>query len=443
MKTKIILFSILAVLVLAIGGGVFWWVTRPQIITFGDDARVILLAVDYGKHHVPPAVKIPATTNRPARQSRPASFNTTNDTLIIWVRQQYDQGQWHNFEYFLYDDKDVACVKSATYHNGNNRRGNEIVGLEFSAFPRRGGKLHLKVVENSNGEMEASEKPFLLRNPGHGPIAEWQPEPLPATKNDSDLSVTLTALALKDAAFNRAGSDESDVMNRGVEAIFHIERNGKTVTDWEPVSMITSDATGNSSATISSARNSWQSSLAQNNWKDDNDVFEYQYGLWPDEPAWKLNVEFSQKANFADDELWTIPTTALQRGTRQDFWNFRQTRTSPVAAETTINGVHLKLYPPKIFTDVNGDSNPQGGFYVQADRVLPEGMHLSLATLTDDHTNNIEHWEYTWNNNAQTTFRCEMRDIYGMTNLNITVALHRSRFVEFIVAPPKPGLDSR
>src|SRR5271170_6407997 len=150
MKTKtlllIILLSCAGIFLLAISAGAIWWMLRPQAITFSDDAKVTLLKVDYGKQHVPPTVKAApvAANGRPVRAARGGTFNTTNDTLVIWVRQQYDssQNQYHNFQYYIYDKAGEACVQATTSYGGNGRQGNEVVGIRIDAFPRREGKLY-------------------------------------------------------------------------------------------------------------------------------------------------------------------------------------------------------------------------------------------------------------------------------------------------------------
>jgi hypothetical protein len=73
-------------------------------------------------------------------------------------------------------------------------------------------------------------------------------------------------------------------------------------------------------------------------------------------------------------------------------------------------------------------------------------MRMTLAKLTDDQTNDIGNWNYgTMGNGNSTTYRYGLRDIAGLTNLNLTIALHKSRFVEFTAKaekapePPPPA----
>ena len=79
--------------------------------------------------------------------------------------------------------------------------------------------------------------------------------------------------------------------------------------------------------------------------------------------------------------------------------------------------------------------------YVQVTPPLPDGMRLTIARLTDDQTNDITFYENTWNamRGASLT-QCQLQNLGDATNLNLTIALHKSRFVEFTakpeVAPP-------
>ena len=93
MKTKTLLWSVVSVLAAGIVAAAVWWLWRPQTITFSDGAKLTLVAVDYGRKHVPPNVKMPAGT----RARRGNSFTTTNDTLVVWVWQAYDSKEYHNF----------------------------------------------------------------------------------------------------------------------------------------------------------------------------------------------------------------------------------------------------------------------------------------------------------------------------------------------------------
>jgi hypothetical protein len=424
---KILLWSIVAILIIGLAGGAFWWLRRPQVITFDSGDKLTLLKVDYGKKHAPPIVKVLTGT----RVRRGNSFSTTNDTLVLWVRQEHDPQQYANFQYYLYDEAGTACAVSFGYGGGGGRQGSEVVGVQFPAFPRRQGKFILHVQEQSNNGQEMSDQKFVISNPARGPFSTWAAEPLPDTQQDDDFSATLTKLVAGAAMpYKRNQDDDNDAANKGVQATFHAERNGKPVTNWQPVSVETSDATGNHV----------NGSVPDNQWSGSDDAVTYQYGLWPDELAWKIRLEFSQQSDFADNELWSVQNIPVEAGRQMDFWNYnnRRNNTNLVFAETDLNGFHLKIFPAKQFTDAPPNSNPNGGLTIQVEPSLPAGMRMTLVKLTDDQTNDIGNMDYgTTRNGNSIAYRFGLRDLGGATNLNLTIALHKSRFVEFTVKPEK------
>jgi hypothetical protein len=430
MKTRTILWSAVSVLIIGLAAAAVWWLRQPQVITFSDDSKITLLAVEYGKRHAPPTVKASATptTRAPARGR--GSFTTTNDTLVLWVRQEYDtKQQYHNFQYCVYDKADTACVQTYGRNYGNGRQGNDIVAVQTEAFPRRQGKFVVRVQENSNNGQEMSDQKFVISNPARRLFTKWTAEPLPATKEDEDLSVTLTKLVFgADTTYQRNQDNPDDPVNKGVQAVFHVQRNSKTASNWQPVSVVTTDVTGNH---VNGSCNT--------QWNGDEGTTTYQWGLWSDEPAWKIKFEFSQQSDFAGNELWTVQNIPLQPGRQQDFYNYaRNSRTNAIVAETDLNGVHLKIFPAKQFTDVSPNSQPQGGLTIQTDQALPDGMRMTLVKLTDDQNNDVGYWDNgSGRNNNITYCRYALRDISGVTNLNVTVALHKSRFVEFTSKPEK------
>jgi hypothetical protein len=135
-----------------------------------------------------------------------------------------------------------------------------------------------------------------------------------------------------------------------------------------------------------------------------------------------------------------VQNIPLQPGRQQDFWNYnnRRANTNQACAEADLNGVHLKIFPAKQFTDMPPNSQPQGGLTIQAVPSLPDGMRLTIVKLTDDQTNDIGFWDSgTFNNGKQTFYRYGLRELDDVTNLNVIIALHKSRFVEFTARPEK------
>jgi hypothetical protein len=216
-------------------------------------------------------------------------------------------------------------------------------------------------------------------------------------------------------------------MNKAVLAAFRTEQNGVLMTNWQPYRIAMSDATGNHIQ-----NNSWS-----NRRDKDEAVMVYQWGLWPDEPAWKLDVEMTRTSGFKDDETWTVQNLPVKPGTQQDLYNYtRNSRTNSAFAETTLNGVHLMIYPAVQFTDQNfGNGQKMGGIRLQVD---PEPdtlqMRMGIGSLTDEQGHNLQSWGPNGGGGSESI---QIQDLRNAKMLNVTIAIHKSRFVEFTVKPVK------
>ena len=120
----------------------------------------------------------------------------------------------------------------------------------------------------------------------------------------------------------------------------------------------------------------------------------------------------------------------------QDFWNYNgRNRNNPAFAETTLNGIHLKLFPARQFTDQqNMRGSIGGGLEIQTGSP-PDGMRMTLVKVTDDQGHEMQPMQWGWGGND---FRFGLRELGNAKSRNLTLALHRSRFVEFFAKPTRP-----
>lgn len=423
MKIKSVMWCVALVPVIGLGVGAYGWLQRPQVITFETGEKLTLLGVDYGRHHVSP-VKL--TKNEKETQDRANSFNTYKKALVVWVRQEYDPKRYQNFQYVLSDQAGTSSTRAMARNlgNGNNQQGNQVVAVQIDSFPRRQSKFVLRVQKYGPQGPEFANEKFTIRNPLHDSFTtSWQAESLPATKEDGDLSVTLVKL---DTAADNPFNQDDETSSKVVEATFQIQRNGKPISNWQPMSVVSSDVTGNSTSM----------GIYQNKWKDDLDVAVFQPGLWSDEPVWKIRFELAQQSGFASNELWSIPNLPVEAGERQEFYNYGRRNTNAAFAETDINGIHLKIYRAKQFTDQpQGNAPKNGGFKILANPSLPEGLQLKIV-VTDNQGEELQMNGSGSSGNGNTTMNNYLiQDVEGLTNINVTVGLHRNRFVEFMVKP--------
>ena len=506
---KIILPGVAILLVIGLAAGVVWWLTRPQAITFSDDSKLILLGADYGRRHTVPGGKLPKGPPRagaPANRTGNSTFQTPTDMLVVWVRAKYDYtpnqpasttgratvyqpNQNPNFQFYVYDQSGTACASAST-RNVTGQRGDDVLAFQFNTFPRREGKVVLRAQESYGGGQEMADSKFLVPNPAaKKTFAKWTAEPMPDRQTDGDLAVTLTKLlAGADMPYQRNQDNPDDAMNKGVQLAFHLERNGKPVSNWAPAALEFTDATGNRSAI-----NYGQNGGNQVKWNGDEGVLTYQNSLWPDEPAWKLRMEMSQTSDFSSDESWTAQNIPVVPGSQQSFNGLAGVRggavvvrgappgrgAAPVAAtppapptpcaEADLGDHHIKVFPVVQFTNqtvaMSGGAvytQPlQAGLMVQiqpavsvASRLVnvaqttDDGMRLTLAKVTDDQGGELRSYNSGTSTagtmgsaDSSSTFRFTFQNTDGVTNITATIAIHKNRFYEFTVKPEKAAAN--
>jgi len=241
---KIILWSVVGILIVGIAVAGFFWFRKPQTITLSDGTKLTLLGVDYGKHHKFPKAKIKGLRTG----GGPNSFDTTNDTLVVWILAESKGNQWPNYQLMVYDKAETACVSSWAKNSSQFNKSAYVQGFTLDAYPRWDRKIILRVAawNNNGGGLKLAKEQFVISNPARGSFPKWTADTLPDTQSDGDLDVTLTRLNYGVGGFNGSSSStKNDPMNKAVIAAFHTEQKGVTATNWQPMRIETSDAAGN------------------------------------------------------------------------------------------------------------------------------------------------------------------------------------------------------
>ena len=247
------------------------------------------------------------------------------------------------------------------------------------------------------------------------------------TQSDGDLDVTLTRLVSGVPGFN-GNRTSKDASTKGVLAAFHIEQGGTVVTNWHPVQITSSDATGNHI----------ENNSTSTGYEDNGDPnITYQWGLWPAEEAWKLKVEMSRMSGFADDELFTVTDLPIHDGSRDELWSYNGRRkTNSAFADATLNGTHLLIYPAVQYANQGfNDGQKELGFRITTDPdSSTNGYRLTLLKVTDEKGRGFQNSGSSWGGG---NYSFQFRNLHNPQTLNITLALHKSRFVEFTAKPSK------
>lgn len=286
------------------------------------------------------------------------------------------------------------------------------------AFPRRGKTLDLRYypADQTNSPCVAE---FFIANPAPGNYPTWEPEPLPATKTNGDLSITLLSLKSglsKVDESKPAASNEIAV----TQAAFRIVQGGSESNAWRPKQVEIKDATGNHWIPFPS--------LVSNRFENATDYFSFSGALWPGEAAWKLRFEFSRITDFQPDELFTFSGITVPGATQviklDDSTNIAGCKAQLIAitGATAWQPGNLKWSTVKKRTNISVRVTP-----------FPKDARLTLLKVVDESGREAEI-------NQQPDWKAAER-VYGFKTpegakqLSFTFALHKSRYVEFMARP--------
>ena len=355
---------------------------------------------------------------------------------MVWILNEHKANQWPNYQVLAYDRAATACVANWARNSRQIKNGMEIAGVQLDAFPRRKSKVYLRMMSYGQRGQQVAKGQFVISNPARGKtFSTWTPDSLPNTQSDGDLDVTLNKLmANAPSPYGGNGISKNDPASKCVQFDFDAQQKGQSVTNWRPVQVETTDVTGN-------YVKGWINDYRQNG---EQAGYFYQPGLWPDEPAWKVRLEFSRTAGFNDDELWGVTSIPVRAGSQQDVWNFwnnqmNSGRTNAAFAETIINGIHVKLFPAIQYTDPNqgngGNSKVVSVIFKTDPDVESAGMRLTPLSVTDDQGRKLNNQGSSWGGG---NYQYEFPEPRNIQSVNITIALHKSRFVEFTAKPAKP-----
>lgn len=281
-------------------------------VTLPDGSTMQFVEATYGKEHFRPgewwyplARRLPMAWQSRLKMDTGASMTTSEPSLGVWL--SWDKsgitavGWW---DFGLVDENGVEVpANSANYHGSSRTSGPTLLGRTFTAFPRRGGAITLRLYQRKSGGERELAASFEFANPVRDKHPEWKPLTTPAIVRHGDLEIIFQHLRV-----GVSGDYEPRAPKPGEEvwarADFLVKENGAPSELWFPDGIELADATGNKLR-----QNSWSSGVrggaAHLRWRP---------YLWPSEAAWKIRVEFMrnhEKAVFSTNELVVVPGLAL------------------------------------------------------------------------------------------------------------------------------------
>ncbi len=415
-----------------------------QIITLDDGTKLTLLGTTYGTHHMAPGYENLRTANW---------IYTAPNTTVVWIEEERKPGKNPTYQLLVSDRASTGCVNLEARQGSFVKSGVFLQSFVLSAYPRWDRETILRVRPYRG---TAAKGEFVLTNPVPGTFAQWTPKPLPDTESDGDLEVTLTKLVAGAPTPSWQGGSltpTNDPANQCVHLNFDFRQNGQSTTNWQAWPVRTTDAAGNWSRGLiyayptNGVRRIWGRMINGSYIPPPEhygmDGYYFQPGLWPNQP-WKVRLEFIQRSGFSDDEIVTFTNVPVKPGSQQDWddewdaWDVGRTNFLFTITPATVKGVHLKLLPPLRVVNRWQSSQKDIGIIIGVDPGFkPQGMNLTVVSATDDQGREVWSSETpAWAGHYSINFGNVHNDI---KSLNLTLALHKSRFVEFTVKPEKAG----
>jgi hypothetical protein len=402
---------------------------QPQSIQLSDGTRLTFLGVTHGRQHVAPHYESLRTGNW---------IHTPGDTTVAWIQVEHESGRWPNYELLISDKANSACVATVKETSSQVKNGVDVQGFVLNAFPRWDNETILRV-RPFRGAIAAGQ--FVVTNAAHGAFADWTFEPLPDTKSDGDFEVTLTNMVAGMPMPRRRGGPvpDNDPANQCVRLAFGFQQNGQSATNWRPWLVQTSDPAGNRvKGLISDYPQDGIYAYPQpgNPQFGQSDGYFFRPGLWPAESPWKVRLEFTRKSGFNDDEVLTLTNLPVRAGTQQyadDEWTWDASNSNITFTPASVNGVRLKLLQPLLVPDRFQPGKQHLSVIIYADpNPTLQGMRLTLLQATDDQGRAVvTPFSPDWAGH----FSLDFPNAPDIKTLNLKLALHKSRFVEFTVKP--------
>jgi hypothetical protein len=402
---------------------------EAQSIRTPEGAKLTFLGVTHGKEHRAPQHEWLGTGNW---------IYTPTHTTVAWIKAEHGQEQRPYYELLISDRGNTACVVTEMKRTSHIERGVDLRGFMLDAFPRWDKETILRLRPHGG---EIFEGQFVVTNPTHNGLLNWTTEPLPNTKSDGDLEVTMTRLLAGSPAPRRRKERElkSDPLNQCVRVALDILERGQPTIAWKAGLVQTFDRSGNvvQSALAEYPRDGiYDYPKPGDPGTSETDGYFYRPGLWPGVIPWKIRLEFNRISDFSDEEIVTFSNLPVQSGTEQDFeaqWTWDQGQTNHTFTAAEVNGLRLKALRPLLIPDRWEAAKKRISFIIYTENdAMAQQMRLTLLAATDEtgqeiHTPSSPVWAGH--------FSLDFQNVSAPKTLTLKLALHKKRFLEFIVTP--------
>ena len=443
---KAAICGVLALMAVAgLAAGLFWLKPHSaarQVLMLPNGQICRIAGETYGTNHVhgPLAARVVhglprAVTNYVAkvagnRLGKVQSFQFSKPTLCIWL-EPAGRGSFHpGGDTFAMLADETGEVAGASCRVG-------AMLLDFKVAPRRSRSLQLCLFDATNSP-PAELGRFQIPNPSYGRFPQWRPEPIPAVKMAGDLAVRLEDLTVLE---NPEGASPKSAGGVPAASYGPVKGGNGPVTKfrlvldssppdparrWVIHEADLSDATGNHLSLAEHTPSIRTSTTTEQGW--------FKGTLWPSEGAWRLKLQL--KRGLPPNFLLPLKFEPSAFGFRPaEVITFKNvplgslTTTIQTTNTEDLAKVELRVGTPTVGNpsfEISWPANPEG---VAVDLV-------SVASSTGERLNPLQLTTRAgWGAAGCITFMIVRTDAAAA---DITLAVQKTRSIEFFVRPPAP-----
>lgn len=399
-----------------------------QVATLPDGSTLRLESVSYGLNHFRPGVwwhplarRLPTDWQRKLKVDTGPAMSTSEPSLGVWLSWEKSPASNHGWwDFGLVDEQGVeAPARSRSNHSYTRAGQADALGYAFTAFPRRGSAMTLRIYTRKPDGTRELAASFELTNPARGKYPEWRPTASPAPVKQGDLEINFKRLLVGVNDLSKPAAPQPG-MESWARVEFDLKENGVPTEAWFTDGIEMEDATGNKLR-----QSGWSSGVQAG-----TTYLRWQPYLWPDEAAWKIRVEFmrNSKAVFSTNELIVVTGLALPAVDDVTELNLSTNRLGLMVRV-------LGLARGKGKFDGHPSSMSNGDRVRIVGDVLPEldeGKRLTVLNVRDDQGRKVEGSSYGRRGSG---FSFVYNAKPDAKSLDFTLAVQEVVTAEFLVKP--------
>ncbi len=390
--------------------------SNERTVRLADGRELTFAGFTYGLDHKYIQDKSsakPQVDTAPRREvpgMRTISIKTDSPSLVVWLHCRAAQGSFLEADFISLVDEGGREGELTNPSSIFNPAQFETVGAwQISNFPRRDPVIGIRFYSRDGSYKFHRLAEFWSANPAPQKYPTWSAEPGPIVKRMGNIEYRFLNFFVGEP---RYGSEQGPIHpNEWTTFVFKVSEKNRSEARWKIESVALSDATGNIYAPDKTRFNIVGDFL----------LFSCNRVFWSSEAVGKLKAEFNRTAGFPAGELVTFTNLRVPTGTnRVTVSSQKKIGEGALQVEQLVRHMF-----PVHMADAYWNMELTAALAPEA-----PGVHVSVAEISDQtgrkfptgitHKLGQDHQSFLFDIPAQSE------------TLNITFAVQRSQFVEFL-----------